>query len=86
LYLFLFNLMTMDERRPLLATESLAHYYIEDDGKNKIVNFDPNGDPENPMEWPTWYKWCVVLLLAFMSFTVYVLPKDVAQFARLIVP
>ncbi|KAK5175860.1 uncharacterized protein LTR77_001000 [Saxophila tyrrhenica] len=60
----------MDETEPLLSNQSQPKHYFQDDGKHKIVDFDPNGDPENPMEWPAWYRWCIVLLLAFMAFTV----------------
>jgi hypothetical protein len=35
-----------------------------------LVDFDPNGDPENPMEWSRAYKMGVVSLLGFMAFTV----------------
>ncbi|KAK4151550.1 major facilitator superfamily domain-containing protein [Chaetomidium leptoderma] len=35
-----------------------------------IVDFDPNGDPENPLEWPAPFKWAVVSMLALMAFTV----------------
>ncbi|KAL2155758.1 hypothetical protein VTH82DRAFT_500 [Thermothelomyces myriococcoides] len=35
-----------------------------------IVDFDPSGDAENPLEWPTSFKWVVVSILAFMAFTV----------------
>ncbi|TVY88296.1 Efflux pump [Lachnellula willkommii] len=34
------------------------------------VDFDPNGDPDNPMDWSKPYKWGVVALLFFMAFTV----------------
>lgn len=37
-----------------------------------IIDFDPSGDPENPLEWPTPFKWAIVFILAFMAFTVYV--------------
>ena len=37
-----------------------------------LVDFDPKGDPDNPLTWPAPYKWSIVLLLAFMAFTVYV--------------
>jgi hypothetical protein len=37
-----------------------------------IVDFDPNGDAENPLEWPTPFKWAVVSMLAVMAFTVYI--------------
>lgn len=32
--------------------------------------FDPKGDKENPREWPSGFKWAIVLLLASMGFTV----------------
>jgi hypothetical protein len=35
-----------------------------------LVDFDPNGDPENPLEWSKAYKMGVVSLLGFMAFTV----------------
>ncbi|PSR82809.1 major facilitator superfamily domain-containing protein [Coniella lustricola] len=35
-----------------------------------IVDFDPAGDPDNPMDWPVAYKWGIVALLAAMAFTV----------------
>ncbi|KAK4668947.1 uncharacterized protein QC764_701270 [Podospora pseudoanserina] len=35
-----------------------------------IIDFDPSGDPENPLEWPTPFKWAIVFILAFMAFTV----------------
>lgn len=38
--------------------------------RDDIVEFDPNGDPDNPMDWPRAYKWSIVALLAFTSFTV----------------
>jgi hypothetical protein len=61
--------ITMDETQPLLG------YAIEENGqictREEIsVDFDPNGDPENPLEWPKAYKRGVVALLAFMAFTV----------------
>jgi hypothetical protein len=37
-----------------------------------IVDFDPNGDPENPLDWPAPFKWAVVSMLALMAFNVYV--------------
>lgn len=35
-------------------------------------DFDPLGDVDNPLEWPTALKWGIVTLLALMAFTVYV--------------
>lgn len=62
-----------DETQALLGDGSKLHYYYEDADKHKIVDFDPNGDSDNPIEWTKSYRWCIVLLLAFMAFTVYVL-------------
>lgn len=36
------------------------------------IEFDRNGDPDNPLEWPSSYKWGIVALLSFMGFTMYV--------------
>jgi hypothetical protein len=36
----------------------------------QVVDFDPSGDPENPLEWPAPFKWTIVSLLALMAFTV----------------
>lgn len=44
------------------------------DAETTIVDFDPNGDAENPLEWPAPFKWAVVSMLAMMAFTVYVSP------------
>ena len=60
--------MTVAEQQPLLqATPDL-----EDGIKHTevILDFDPNGDSENPKEWPVVFKWGIVLLLACMAFTV----------------
>jgi MFS family permease len=43
-----------------------------DTTETTIVDFNPNGDAENPLEWPTPFKWAVVSMLAMMAFTVYV--------------
>jgi len=37
-----------------------------------IVEFDPTGDAENPLDWPTPFKWSVVGFLVMTAFTVYV--------------
>ncbi|TVY80897.1 Efflux pump rdc3 [Lachnellula suecica] len=57
----------MDETQPLLG------HAIEDEQRyadRPLVDFDPNGDPDNPMEWSKAYKMGVVALLGFMAFTV----------------
>ncbi|KAI0447642.1 MFS transporter [Xylaria telfairii] len=61
----------MDETQPLLADVHLVDTERCDEISHKdIVDFDVGGDAENPMEWPTAYKWGIVSLLSFMAFTV----------------
>ncbi|KAI0404624.1 MFS transporter [Xylaria palmicola] len=60
----------MDETQPLLAQVHLVDTERCDDvSRDDIVDFDA-GDAEDPMEWPTAYKWSIVFLLSFMAFTV----------------
>ncbi|KAK6212570.1 hypothetical protein LQW54_005155 [Pestalotiopsis sp. IQ-011] len=62
----------MDETQPLLPAEAARAPGLERDqpvDKN-LVTFDPEGDAENPLDWPSTYKWSIVGLLAFMAFTV----------------
>lgn len=61
----------MDETEPLLANRE---GHVEPDqypdlSQVEAVGFDPAGDPANPLDWPKSYKWGIVSLLAFMSFT-----------------
>lgn len=35
-----------------------------------LDDFDPQGDHDNPLEWPTPFKWGIVFLLALTAFTV----------------
>ncbi|ORY70948.1 MFS transporter [Pseudomassariella vexata] len=61
----------MDETLPLLQDAHFTsleepHQHVNKD----IVDFDPEGDEENPVDWPQAYKWGIVALLAFMAFTV----------------
>lgn len=61
----------MEETDPLLQTHSRVYFERQNEDTSKdIVHFDPNGDLENPREWPQAYKWFIVFLLAFMAFTV----------------
>ncbi|KAI1622703.1 MFS transporter [Exophiala viscosa] len=58
----------MDETQPLLPdadSDQLPKLH----GAN-VVDFDPDGDAENPQEWPRTYKWGIVALLASTAFTV----------------
>jgi hypothetical protein len=57
----------MDERQPLLG--HVEEYEQGTPDVPGLVDFDPNGDPENPLEWSKTYKMGVVALLAFMAFT-----------------
>ena len=63
-----------DEQQPLLTptTEDAEHGLIATQNAGPL-DFE-DGDPENPKEWTAQYKWCIVLLLASISFTVYVTP------------
>lgn len=66
------NLVMADEenqeRQPLLDSQNQN----QNNGKQKhIVDFDPNGDEGNPMEWPKKYRWVIVFFLSFMATTVY---------------
>ncbi|KAK5058709.1 hypothetical protein LTR84_010973 [Exophiala bonariae] len=60
----------MDETVPLLRDEALEVPIKAASTDPNIVDFDPKGDSENPRDWPITYKWGIVSLLAFMSFTV----------------
>ena len=65
----------MDETQPLLQnTNNREVERRRSDSnvpKNALsVDFDPDGDAENPLEWPKTFRWTVVALLAFMAFTV----------------
>lgn len=66
----------VDEHQPLLgaefgaAAEDVARHQDEADALHGAIDFDPSGDADNPLEWPTAFKWTIVGLLAFMAFTV----------------
>lgn len=65
---------TMDETTPLLPDAATAPIPRDDQlhrvPSKDFVDFDPNGDDENPLDWPKSYKWVIVALLSAMSFTV----------------
>ena len=61
----------IEEANPLLL-ESDDKYRSSLEYSREIVDFDRKGDPENPLEWPDFYKWGIVALLSFMGFTMYV--------------
>lgn len=53
--------ITMDETSPLLRSVTL-------DKESDLIDFDSNGDAENPLDWPSTYRWTITALLAFMAF------------------
>ena len=57
----------MEESQPLLRQITEPRQPTINDPR---VEFDPNGDPDNPLDWPKAYKMGVVSLLALMAFTV----------------
>jgi hypothetical protein len=63
----------MDERTPLIRSETneTEGDFPELD-RIESIKFNPVGDPDCPLDWPPAYKWGIVSLLAFMSFTTYV--------------
>lgn len=64
----------MDETTPLLPDAAIAPIPRDDQlhrvASKDFVHFDPDGDDENPLDWPQSYKWGIVALLSFMAFTV----------------
>lgn len=79
----------MDETAPLLRDTATA---VPVDDRlptcipdKDIVDFDSNGDPENPMDWPVAYKWGIVTLLAATAFTVTFTCISVVPIANIIV-
>lgn len=61
-------MVTVEEQQPLLRP---VVENAEADGKHDEVILDfEAGDPENPREWDSKFKWLIVFLLAFMAFTV----------------
>ncbi len=58
----------VDETQPLLSGINKPHYQNVTD--QKLVDFDLDGDSENPMDWTKSYKLGIVTLLSFMAFTV----------------
>lgn len=58
-----------EETQPLLRSESSANSH-KDSHLKDIIDFDPNGDSENPLDWPAPYRWSIVALLAVTAFCV----------------
>lgn len=60
--------VTMSETAPLLDPIHRLPSRTLDDGP--LVDFDPKGDSENPLDWSGSYKHGIVFLLSLMAFTV----------------
>ncbi|KAI7566404.1 hypothetical protein KC319_g5539 [Hortaea werneckii] len=60
----------IDEEQPLLrpdrAPQSISHHAAP----YPDADFDPDGDQDDPLQWPMTYRWGLVSLLALMAFTV----------------
>jgi hypothetical protein len=64
-----------EEQQPLLSpTTQDPEYGLNVKQIEVLLDFE-EGDDGNPKEWTARYKWCIVLLLAFMAFAVYVNPR-----------
>jgi hypothetical protein len=61
----------IEEANPLLL-ESESDYRGSFEYSPDAVDFERNGDSENPLEWPNSSKWSIVALLTSMGFTMYV--------------
>lgn len=62
---------TPSETSPLLRAPDARSQDFDDVNSKNVVEFDPNGDSEDPKQWPNSYKYSAVFLLALMAFTVY---------------
>jgi hypothetical protein len=64
----------MDETQPLLSPSITNGSYVFEPQPDVVfddrIAFNPDGDPDNPMDWPDSYRRGVIFLLAFMAFTV----------------
>ncbi|KAI7710946.1 hypothetical protein KC353_g9318, partial [Hortaea werneckii] len=58
-----------DEEQPLLQSDRAPQtsYHATQDPD---ADFDPDGDQDDPRQWPMAYRWGLVSLLALMAFTV----------------
>lgn len=59
---------TIEEQQPLLRP--IVEDAEADTKYNEVILDFEAGDPENPREWDSKFKWLIVFLLAFMAFTV----------------
>ena len=64
-------MVNIDETQPLLAQRGQQLHQVSD---QPLIDFDPNGDAENPLDWRNAYKQFLVVTLAFTAFAVYESP------------
>jgi hypothetical protein len=68
---------SLNERTPLLrvAAEEAPDFRppVARKVTGDVIDFDPQGDVDNPQEWPRSLKWTIVMLLTLMAFITYVL-------------
>jgi MFS family permease len=63
----------MDETTPLIDSQTnghLTHHPATEPETEPELDFDAKGDQDDPQQWKLIYKWGIVSLMAFMSFTV----------------
>lgn len=39
----------------------------------RIIDFDSDDNPEDPLNWTQFYKWSMVILISFMSLVVWIM-------------
>ncbi|CZR54254.1 related to multidrug resistance protein [Phialocephala subalpina] len=61
--------MLIDETEPLLAHVDVNKHQDHTTDRS-LIDFNPNGDLDNPMEWSKAYKLGIISLLSLMAFTV----------------
>ncbi|KAJ5334370.1 uncharacterized protein N7506_008153 [Penicillium brevicompactum] len=76
--------LNIEEADPLLL-ESESDYRSSLEHCQNTLEFDYHEDPENPLEWPSSYKWGIVALLSFMGFTITFTCISIAPIAGYII-
>lgn len=60
----------VDETTPLLVEAGQESRQLPEQESPDGINFHPQGDPENPLEWSVYLKWGVVTILASTALSV----------------
>lgn len=60
----------MDETQPLIPREDGPGPGQHLDRSEVVTDSDIKPDPDDPLQWPSSYRWGIVALLALMAFTV----------------